>query len=145
MIKIFIWMIILALFHACQEREIEGKNGWARRLPTFRINIFLTKILIGKEITGYHIFMLLMWIIIFHGIFLFTSFTIKTEAIILGLLSYYWVIEDFLFFIVNPHYRLMNFRPGKIKWHRRWVFNFIPVSYAWGLIIGTALLLYGKQ
>lgn len=143
-LKIFIWMIILAFFHSLQETQIEGKNGWSRHLPTFRINIFLTKLLIGKDISGYHIFMLIMWFVIFHGIFLFQSWTLKTEYMIMGFFSCYWVIEDFLFFIVNPHYGIKSFRPNKIDWHRRWVFNIIPVSYVWGIILGVTLLYIGK-
>ena len=141
-IKIFIWMTILALFHGLQEKEIEGKHGWARHLPTFRFSTFITKLLIGKEITGYHLFMLIMWIVIFHGIFLFQEWNTKTELIILGLLNIYFVIEDFLFFVVNPHYRLKNFRKGKIKWHRRWIMG-IPVSYVLGIFVGVVLLIIG--
>jgi len=142
-IKIITWMIILAFFHALQEREIEGKAGWARHLPTFRINVFVIKLLIGKEITGYHIFMLFMFLTIFHGLFISVPLSIKKELIILGLMSYYWIIEDFLFFIVNPHYRFKNFKKGKISWHKRW-FVGLPYSYWWGIIIGTTLLLLGR-
>ena len=87
-IKIIIWMLILAYFHAKQETEIEGKAGWARHLPTFRINIFLTKLLLGKEITGYHIYMLLMFLVMFHLPYLFIPFTIKTELTIIGCMSF---------------------------------------------------------
>lgn len=144
MIRIFIWMTILALFHALQETQIEGREGWARHLPTFRINVFLTKLLIGKDISGYHIFMLIMWLVIFHGVFLFQPWTLKTEYMIMGFFSFYWVIEDFLFFIVNPHYGIKSFRPNHIEWHKRWVFNFIPVSYVWGIILGGILLYLGS-
>jgi len=144
-LKIFIWMIILAFFHSHQETEIEGKAGWARHLPTFRINIFITKFLLAKEITGYHLYMLLMFLTIFHLPLLFVPFNIKNELIILGLINYYWVVEDFLFFVVNPHYGIKRFKKEYISWHKRWVFNFIPVSYAWGMIIGTFLLLLGGK
>lgn len=144
-IKITIWMIILAYFHACQEREIEGKAGWARHLPTFRINIFITKLLLAKEITGYHLYMLLMFLTIFHLPFLFIPISIKNEMILLGLMSYYWVIEDFLFFIVNPHFGIKKFKKGSISWHKRWcIFNLIPVSYFWGIFLGTILLILGR-
>ena len=143
-IKMTIWMLILAYFHAKQETEIEGKAGWARHLPTFRINIFITKFILAKEITGYHIFLLLMYITIFHGIYLFQPYALKTELIIFGLLNWYFVIEDFLFFVVNPHYGIKKFRKGYISWHKRWIFNFIPISYAVGIIIGTSLLLLGR-
>lgn len=142
-IKLSIWMLILAFLHACQESEIEGKAGWARHLPTFRINVFLTKFLIGKEITGYHIYMLLMFLVIFHLPLFFIRFNLKNELIILGLINYYWVIEDFLFFIVNPHFRLQNFKKEKISWHKRWFLG-LPNSYWWGMIVGTILLLLGR-
>lgn len=141
-LKIFIWMFILALCHAFQETQIEGKNGWARHLPTFRIDAFLTKLLIGKEITGYHIFLLLMYITIFHGVFLFEPWSWQRESLIFGYFSLYFVLEDFLFFIVNPHYTLKSFKKGKIEWHKRWVWG-LPYSYWWGLIVGIGLLYLG--
>ena len=141
--KAFIWMIVLAYLHAWQETQIEGKSGWAKHLPTFRINVMLTKLLIGKHITGYHIFLLAMFITIFHGVFLFLPWSLRTEALVFGLFSLYFVIEDFMFFVVNPHYPLKNFKRGKIEWHRRW-FCKLPVSYWWGIIIGVFLLWIGK-
>jgi hypothetical protein len=143
-IKIFIWMIILAFLHALQETQIEGNAGWARHLPTFRISTFVTKLLLNKEITGYHIFMLSMWIVIFHGIYLFQPINVKTELTILGLLNWYFIIEDFLFFVVNPHYGIKKFKKGHISWHKRF-FCFLPVSYWWGMIIGTGLLILGGK
>lgn len=142
-LKIIIWMFILAYLHARQETEIEGKAGWARHLPTFRINIFITKLILGKELTGYHIFMLLMFLTIFHLPLLFIPFNWKTECIIMGFMSYYWILEDFLFFIVNPHFGLCKFKKGCISWHKRFCF-YLPVSYWSGFAIGTILLLIGR-
>lgn len=139
-IKIIVWIFILAYLHAKQETEIEGKDGWARHLPTFRINIFITKLLIGKEITGYHIYMLLMFLTIFHLPLIFICFSWQSELVILGFMSYYWILEDFLFFIVNPHFRLRKFKKRYISWHKRWIFNIMPDSYAYGILIGSALL-----
>lgn len=144
-IKMFVWMIILAYFHACQETEIEGKAGWARHLPTFRISVFITKLLFAKEITGYHIYMLLMFLTIFHLPILFIPFNLKLECQIIGLLCFYWTIEDFIFFLVNPHFGIQRFRKGCISWHKRWcIFNLIPVSYFWAIILGTLLLYLGR-
>ena len=142
-IKFFIWMLILAYFHARQEGEIEGKAGWARHLPTFRISTFITKLLLNKEITGYHIFLLLMFLTIFHVPFLFIPFTLKIECQILGLMSFYWVIEDFLFFLVNPHYPFKKFLKKNIEWHKRWFLG-LPYTYWWGIIIGGILLWIGR-
>jgi len=145
MIKYYIWLIILAFFHSLQEIQIEGKNGgWARHLPTFRINVFLTNILLGKGLSGYHLFMLLMFITIFHGIFLFEQWSWKLEALSFGLLSFYFVIEDFLWFVFNKHYGIKKFRKGKINWHKRWMLG-LPTSYWWGIIIGVLLVYLGIQ
>jgi hypothetical protein len=137
-------MLLLAYLHARQETEIEGKAGWARHLPTFRINIFIIKLLLNKELTGYHVFMLLMFLTIFHLPLIFIPFTLKTECIILGFMSFYFIIEDFLFFVVNPHFGLKNFKKGKISWHKRFL-GFLPYSYWWGIIIGTVLLILGRS
>jgi hypothetical protein len=141
-IKLFIWMGVLALFHALNECQIEGRWGWARHLPTFRINVFFYKFLGGKPLTGYHLYMLLMFITIFHGVFLFQEWTARLEMTIFGYFSWYFVMEDFLFFVVNPHYRLRHFKKGHIEWHKRWFWG-LPYTYWWGMIIGTALLLLG--
>jgi len=142
-IKLIGWLLFLAFVHALWEIQIESKAGWARHLPTFRVNTFLTKLLIGKEITGYHLYMLLFLITIFHGIFLFRPFSWRTEATVFGLFCWYFIIEDFLWFVLNKHYRLWNFKKGKITWHKRWIFG-LPVSYWWGMILGIFLLIIGR-
>lgn len=145
LIKILIWMIVLAFFHARQEIEIEGgRGGWARHLPTFRINIFLTKLLIGKELTGYHIYMMCMFLTIFHGIFLFLNWTWQVEALTIGLLSWYFIIEDFFWFLLNPHYGIKRFKEGQISWHKRWLWG-LPTSYWWGILLGLLLIIYGMR
>jgi hypothetical protein len=146
MIKIIIWIIILAICHALEELEIEGrtKHGWARCLPTKRFNNKIINILLCKELTAYHIFILLMLLIIFHGCYLFIHFNLKIECIIIGLLLYYIIFEDFLWFLLNPCYGIKGFKKGYISWHKRF-FCFLPVSYWWGMIIGTGLLILGKR
>lgn len=144
-LKFYIWVLILAIIHSLWEIQIEGREGgWARHLPTFRINIMLTKLLLGKELTGYHIYMCLLFVTIFHGILLFQTWSWKVEAQVFGLLSWYFIIEDFLWFFFNKHYTLRKFRPGKILWHKRWFLG-LPYSYWWGGIIGTFLLIMGGK
>ena len=132
-IKILIWMLILAFFHARQEIEIEGKAGWAGHLPTFRINVFFRKLLGGKALTGYHLYMIILFITIFHGAFLFIKWSWEMECKLIALLCWYFVVEDFLWFLSNKNYRWRKFWQQKIEWHKRW-FLHLPVSY-WGAII----------
>jgi hypothetical protein len=142
MIKILIWMIVLAFFHALQECQIEGEAGWCKNLPTFRINVFFRKLLGGKPLTGYHIFLMIMFQIIFHIPFIFISWTWKSELITQGLFMWYWIFEDILWFIVNPKYTLKRFLKKDVEWHLRWWLG-IPLSYWIGGIIGIILLILG--
>jgi hypothetical protein len=144
LIKIILFLILLAFIHARLELQIEGKKaGWALRLPCWRIDNRFTEFLIGKEITGYHFYLLLIFLLLFHSPYLFISFTLKTETTLLGLFCWYWIAEDWFWFVENNLYGLRNFKPGRIFWHRRWIY-FLPVSYVWGIILGTILLLLGR-
>lgn len=143
MIKIIIFIIFLAFIHARLELMIEGKLGWALRLPCWRIDNKLTRLLLGKEITGYHFWMIIMFLLLFHSPFLFIDFSLKKEFITLGLFCWYWIIEDYFWFLESKHYGFKNFKKGRIFWHKRWVWG-IPMSYWYGIIIGSMLLLLGR-
>lgn len=144
MIKFIVFLLILAALHAKLELMIEGKKaGWALKLPCWRVDNKFTQLILGKEITGYHFWMLIMYIVIFHSPYLFIPITLKHELLIMGFFSWYWIAEDWFWFLENNLYGFKNFKPGRIFWHKRWIW-FLPVSYAWGIIIGTILLLIGR-
>jgi len=141
---IILYLIVLAILHALWELQIEGNyDGWARNLPCWRWNKIWKIILGGKPMTGYHWYMLLMFTFLFHSPFLFIPWTIPTECLILGIYIYYWLLEDFLWFILNPLYTLKKFRKGSIEWHKRWILG-LPLSYWVGLLIGTILIYLGR-
>lgn len=143
MFKIILFLIILAAIHAKLELQIEGKKaGWALRLPCWRLDNKITQLILGKEITGYHFYLLIMFFFLFHSPYLFISISLKTEYLILGLFSWYWIAEDFFWFLENNLYGLRNFKPGRIFWHRRWIY-FLPVTYVWGITIGSIFLIMG--
>jgi hypothetical protein len=141
----FIFTFLIAILHSWEELEIEGKtkHGWARCLPTKRINNKLTQFLVGKELTMYHIYMMIRIFCFYHFIFIYIPWSIQAEALILSCISFYFVIEDISWFVCNPHYRLKNFNKKSISWHRRWFFG-LPLSYIGGIIIGTLLLILAK-
>lgn len=141
---IILFLILLAIIHAKMELMSEGKMGWGLKFPCWRINNALIHLLIGKELTGYHFYMCVMFLLLFHSPYLFIKFTFKQELTILGLYFWYWIFEDFFWFIESKNYGLRNFKPGRIYWHRRWWF-ILPVSYWISGIIGGLLLCIGKQ
>lgn len=144
MLKIILFLILLAALHAKTELMAEGKMGWGLLFPCWRLNNKIINFLICKELTGYHFYMLLMFLLLFHSPFLFIDFSLKKELIIMGLFFWYWVAEDFLWFVESKNYGLRNFKKGRIYWHKRWKFG-LPISYWESIIIGSMLLILGGK
>ena len=142
MIIIILYLILLAAIHAQMELMSEGKMGWGLKFPCWRLNNRLINLLINKELTGYHFYMCILFLLLFHSPFLFITFTFKKELLILGYYFWYWVFEDLFWFLESPHYGLRNFKKGRIYWHKRfWLF--LPVSYWESMIVGSILLIIG--
>jgi hypothetical protein len=49
-------------------------------------------------------------------------------------------LEDFLWFVFNPHYGIKKFRKGEIWWHKTW-WGPVPSLY-WQMAVITTVLLY---
>lgn len=140
-----LFYIILALIYSLLEVEIEGPLGWGKGLPTWRCNSFFNKILMGHPLTGYHLFMALMFILIFHFKFFIINFwSWQLELIHIGYLLLWLLLEDILWFIFNPYYGIKKFTPKHVKWHgKKWFFGF-PIFYWFNLLIGLLLVILGK-
>ena len=98
-----------------------------------------------KEIAGMlrrHVWMILFMTAVFHvPLAVFHTFSIKAEARILGSLILFWMIEDFLWFVLNPAFGIRRFRDKHIEWHKRWV-GPVPLDYIVACAAGGALLTY---
>ena len=138
-INIALYLLLLASIHAKMELMAEGKMGWGLKFPCWRINNALIHLLIGKELTGYHFYMCVMFLLLFHSPYLFIAFTLKRELTIMGLYFWYWVFEDFFWFIESKNYGLRSFKKGRIYWHKRWSCG-LPITYWVGLLIGLILI-----
>lgn len=110
---------------ALLEIEIEGKNGWAENLPTWRkIN---QKAPIGflRNLTGYHLILNLMILCLNHIIFVgfFGFIGISDELFILAFHIFLLIYWDFLWFILNPHFTIKKFKKEHIFWYTdsRWI------------------------
>ncbi|MBI4036842.1 hypothetical protein HY385_00245, partial [Candidatus Daviesbacteria bacterium] len=67
-----IYLFLMATVLAILEIQIEGKHGWAKNLPTWRpksqsffVKLY-SKMMSGKEMTGYHLSMFSFVVLIFH-------------------------------------------------------------------------------
>ncbi len=140
------WFFTAFLF-AGIEIEIEGKHGWAEKLPTwYRTTGFCGRTFglfnSGRPLTGYHSFMLLITLVLFHVQFVHgTAWTLAGEAKSLAL-YFAWVPQwDVLWFVLNPSYGWSKFRKDSVWWFGKgpWILGW-PMDYyvAWGISIGLA-------
>lgn len=136
------WIALTAFFFAQVEIQIEGPAGWASSLPTWRIedHWLLDIFWGGRPMSGYHAWVFSFMFLVFHlGVFINFKWSLKIEARIIAALMLFWIIEDFLWFVLNPAFGISSFSPDKIPWHKKWFLN-IPVDY-WTFTIVSALLL----
>lgn len=140
-----IYLFIIATVLAVLEIQIEGKAGWASNLPCWRpdpdslVSRIYGKLMEGKELTGYHLSIFALVLVIVHfpfaaGIKWSLTGEIKALSTYL-LLSIFW---DYLWFVWNPYYGVKNFNPQKVSWHQKWI-GPLPRGYFLGIGFSLAL------
>lgn len=140
LIKI-LYIFFAATIMALLEIQIEGSNGWAGKLPTWRMQNKLTNFLLGnRELTGYFLLWMLLLLLLFHLPMLFLPWNWHREFLILGLFVLFCLAEDFMWFVLNPAYRLRNFKQENIPWHPSWLgplptFYYIEIAIVISLFI----------
>lgn len=144
----FIFLGITASLFALLEIQIEGKDGWAKNLPTWR-KPANTKGLLGFWVdpnqprTGYHTYLWAFLFTISHIAFLLTPWTIRKEIYVISYYSLLTTLEDFLWFAFNPHYGIKKFKKGEIPWITNWFLG-VPRTYWTAYPIGIFLYLIGS-
>lgn len=136
------WVALLAFFFAHIEIQIEGANGWATSLPTWRIeeHWMLDWFWGGRAMTGYHAWVFPFIALFFHFPVLFNgTWTVRVECRLLACIILFWLIEDFLWFVLNPAYGIERFSADFIPWHKNWLLG-APVDYWVGMPIAILLL-----
>lgn len=142
LVKLFVFLIIISYIAARLEINIEGKDGWALNLPTWKIKNRWTKWLYGElPLTGYHVwFMAFVFIFLQFPFFTGIKWSLSLELKYMALFSFFWMIEDFFWFVLNPSYGIKKFSKKHIPWHYHWRVK-VPTAYFKFFIVGTLLLL----
>ena len=131
----FLFFVVVAAFlFAKIEIEIEGRHGWAENLPTWRVehHFLLDWFFGGRSLTaitpersssscfcsicrssGQE-----------DGV---SPFLIAELHVFWGYLLF-WVLEDMLWFVLNPHYGWKKFTKENVPWHKRWALG-VPADY----------------
>jgi len=134
----FSFVIITAFFWSLLEIQIEGKNGWAAALPTWRYKVYIRYIW-EREITGYHVYLITFIMLLLHSAFLYTAWSLSAELKIIAFFLLLGGIEDFLWFILNPNFGLKKFNRIDVPWHTMWFLG-IPTFYF--VIIPLGVFIY---
>ncbi len=141
LLRLFIFDFLIAFAVAKLEINIEGKNGWAENLPTWKIQNKLTKLLWGeKPFTGYHLWFDATMLVCLHfPFFVFPFWNLSLELILVGMFLVAVVLEDIFWFALNPYFGLKKFNKTDAHWHDSWL-GPIPTLY-FKLLIPAALLI----
>jgi hypothetical protein len=130
-----LYLFAICLVLALLEIQIEGADGWASALPTWRIDTkWLLSITSGKPLTGYHTWLNALLILCLHLPFWFRPWSLAGEFMILGIYFLMAVQWDFLWFVLNPHFGVSRFSKAHVWWFRSWYLG-IPRDYYVGLIL----------
>ncbi|GAB3439056.1 hypothetical protein NX773_06995 [Massilia solisilvae] len=133
---------VLAWLFANAEIHIEGDAGWAAALPTWRIeeHWLLDIFWGGRPLTGYHVWVFSFVGFVFHfPLFFMAQWSPQLEARVAACVMFFWIVEDYLWFVLNPAFGWRRFKPAYVSWHKRWVLG-APVDY-W-MFAGLGALLY---
>lgn len=142
-LSLLLWVVLLGLFFAQVEIQIEGAGGWAVNLPAWRIekHWLLDIFWGGRPMTGYHAWVFPFVALFFHfPFFLLQQWSWRLEARVLGCIMLFWIVEDFLWFVLNPAFGLARFNPANIPWHKHWI-GCAPSDY-WIFLLVASLLFW---
>jgi hypothetical protein len=137
-----VYLFVTAAVFATLEIQIEGPNGWAANLPTWRLDNRWTRLFYGaRPLTGYHLWMQVFVLLMIH-VPLALQPSIWSWGLELRVASFYplfFIVEDFLWFVINPAFGLARFRREHIWWHAPSWWWIMPRDYwVFGLLGGFA-------
>jgi hypothetical protein len=137
-----IYLFLICFFLANLEIQIEGPNGWASKLPTWRIaDKTINWLYGGKPITGYHLYLTILLLLLFHLPLLYLKLDIYIESKILMSFFVVATIWDLQWFIMNPAFGLKKYHPENIWWFKNWLFGF-PREYFLGISLAFIIFLF---
>jgi hypothetical protein len=134
------FLLVSAWLFAMLEIQVEGRDGWAEKLPTWRVDNRWTRLVCKKPLTGYHLYAQAFVFFFAHAPFGLglAPWDIRAELRVVGFVALFWVLEDFLWFACNRDYGISRFNPQCISWHRDAWWWIAPRDYWIGLPLGVA-------
>jgi hypothetical protein len=132
---LIIFVLVVSVIFALLEIQIEGENGWASKLPTWRLRNPLKKFVNWPYLTGYHFYVHLLFLFILQLPFLLGfPFNLKNEILIIEIFLLIMYTEDFFWFAFNPKWGLKRFFTEEVPWHSKKIL-FLPRNYWIGFVV----------
>jgi hypothetical protein len=134
--------VLLAFVFAKVEIHIEGADGWAAKLPTWRIerHRLLDLFFGGRPLTGYHVWLLSFMLLMFHFPLVATwSWSWRLEGRVIAAMILFWILEDLLWFVLNPAWGWSRFNRSTVGWHKRWLWRLPQDYWVFGMLAGFLL------
>jgi hypothetical protein len=131
-IFIFIWVIAAFVSWSFWEAYIEGKSPWAAKSCGWKL-----KIAKRVTLTAYHFWLNIMFIFFLTLPFIVSGWDKNLFGIILSAAAIGMLVEDFLWYVINPFFSLKKFNPKDAKWYP-WVGIGklkLPATYILGIIV----------
>lgn len=129
------YLFVIAVVLAYLEVQIEGPNGWASALPTWRVtDSRLIWIFGGRPITGYHVALNGLILLFLHWPAMFGRWSWIEEARVLQAFAVLAVSWDFSWFVLNPHFGLARYDAAHVWWFKHWTLG-VPTDYWVGISI----------
>jgi len=140
------YIFVLAVTLALIEIEIEGPDGWAANLPTWRphkdkwYTRLFASLFSNKELTGYHLTVFIFVFLIFHLPFVF-GIDLNWDTWLRTMFYYmnFIILWDFLWFVLNPAFTIKRFNSKNVTWHKKW-FWIMPVDYYDNIIMSVVFV-----
>ena len=127
---------------ALLEIQIEGASGWAKDLPTWKVENRLTRLIFGnRPMTGYHFYVHVFFLVVLHlpYAFGFVPLSLDAELRIAAFWIAFWIVEDYLWFVFNPAFGVSRFRREYIWWHAPSWWWIMPREYWIGAPLAVVL------
>ncbi len=138
-IGLHLFIFVLSVATALFEIQIEGANGWAAKLPTWRYAPAWTKKYLNlTELTGYHIYLTSILLLLFHFPIILSGWSLYVELTVLSAYFAFNVIWDFLWFVLNPAFGWCRYEKKSIWWFQKWIGSF-PLNYYTAIAISGML------
>jgi len=133
---IFIWIYLAMIATSFWEAYVEGRNVWDKGKLGWKINI-------GKyKLTGYHFFLFyIMWPLLITLPLIINGWDTKLFGILLSALTSGYVIQDFMWYVVNPVVKVRELFYGDFaNYYPRIKIGNIKIPLFYFIGIGIALL-----